>query len=349
MKLCLATALAAVIAAGCASAETYDLTIASSHSTALPWVAPLSTVIVARTNERLEAMGSPDRVNWTEAYGGALYGYTDTLEAVGDGLTDAGWVGTLWEESKMPLQNLTYYAPFTTDDPVLILNTFNRLHADLPFLQEAWAAQNTVFLGSTGADTYHLFTTFPVTSLEDLKGRKILAPGPSAAWVAAAGAVPVDGSLTTYYNQIETGVAEGVLTIMTGAAPLKIHEVAPHVTLAGIGANLIGGFAVNKESWDALSPDVQKVLTELGHDYSAENAALISTRYQAIVDGYRADPKVTVTELPLEERKKWAAALPDLAGDWAARTPHGAELLGAYMEAIRAGGGQPLRDWSAAP
>ncbi len=25
-----------------------------------------------------------------------------------------GWVGTLWELSKLPLQNVTYYVPFTT-------------------------------------------------------------------------------------------------------------------------------------------------------------------------------------------------------------------------------------------
>ena len=31
----------------------------------------------------------------------------NTLEAVEIGLTDMGWVGTLWELSKMPLQNVT--------------------------------------------------------------------------------------------------------------------------------------------------------------------------------------------------------------------------------------------------
>ena len=31
-----------------------------------------------------------------------------------------GWVGTLWELSKMPLQNVTYYVPFATDDYRLI-------------------------------------------------------------------------------------------------------------------------------------------------------------------------------------------------------------------------------------
>ena len=66
-------------------AETYDLTMASSHPTVLPWVGQLSTLVVAESNARLEAMGSEDRIEWTEAYGGSLYGFKDTLEAVGDG------------------------------------------------------------------------------------------------------------------------------------------------------------------------------------------------------------------------------------------------------------------------
>lgn len=342
-------ALVAVLCATCAHAETFDLTISSSHSTTIPWVAPLHSVIVAHTNERLEAMGSENRINWTEAYAGSLYSFGDTLEAVSEGITDAGWVGTLWEESKLPYQNVTYYTPFTSDDARLIINTFNRLHAELPFLADAWDEYNTVFLGATGADTYHLFTTFPVHSIDDLKGRKILAPGTSGPWIAAVGAVPVDGALTTFYNQIETGVADGVLSIMSGATPLKIHEVAPYVTLVGIGGNLIGGFAVNKGTWEGLPDDVQQVLRDLGQDYSAENARIVEERYQASIDAYRADPAVTLVELPLAERQKWAEALPDLAGDWAADFPHGAELVSAYMAVMRENGAVPLRDWSATP
>ena len=66
-------------------------------------------------------------MRWTEAYGGSLYKYENTLEAVEIGLTDMGWVGTLWELSKMPLQNVTYYVPFTTDDYHMIFQIFNEL------------------------------------------------------------------------------------------------------------------------------------------------------------------------------------------------------------------------------
>lgn len=338
--------LAASLGTGTAQADTYRLTIASSHTTALPWVAPLETRVVAEANARLEAAGSPNRIDWTEAFGGSLYGFGDTLAAVELGITDIGWVGTLWEESSMPYQNVTFYTPFTTNDPQLLLDTFNRLHDELPFLAESWDEHHQVFLGASAADTYHLLTNFPIQSVDDLRGRRILAPGASGAWLSAVGAVPVSGALTTYYNQVETGIADGVLVILTGAYPLRLQEVAPYVTLVGLGANFIGAMSVNRDSWEGLPDDIREVLVELGREYSNENGALLQARYQNVIAAYQDDPAVTVSTLPEEERARWAEMLPDLAGQWAANLPYGAELLDAYMAAITDAGETPLRDWS---
>ena len=145
-----------------------DLTIASSHSTGLAWVGVLHTVVVPESNRRLEAMGSPYRIHWIEAYGGSLYKYGDTLEAIEIGLTDMGWVGTLWELSKMPLQNVTYYVPFTTNDYHMMYEIMNELHRTMPAMADAWTAQNQKFLGANALDSYHLLTNFPVDSVDDL-------------------------------------------------------------------------------------------------------------------------------------------------------------------------------------
>jgi TRAP-type C4-dicarboxylate transport system substrate-binding protein len=339
-------AAAVSLAAGLASAETYELTMASSHPTVLPWVGQLSTLVVGQSNARLEAMGSEDRIEWTEAYGGALYGFKDTLEAVGDGLTDAGWVGTLWEGSKMPLQNVTYFTPFVSDDLVSTLKIMNELHAELPQLQKAWDDQNVVFLGASGVETYHLLTNFPVNSLADLEGRKILAPGPSANWIKHLGAVPVNGALPTYYNQVQTGVADGMVVILTGAFPNKHHEVAPYVTLVGIGAHMTGGLGFNKDVWDSLSDDVRTVLTELGQEYTIAHAEEVEARYAKFL-GMLPEAGATVTEMPAAEIEAWKAGLPNIAGEWAeANAADGAaEVIEAYMAKVRAMGLEPKIAW----
>ncbi len=331
-----------------AQSETFELTMASSHPTVLPWVGQLSTLVVGETNGRLEAMGSEDRVEWTEAYGGSLYGFKDTLEAVGDGLTDAGWIGTLWEGSKMPLQNLTYFSPFVTDDLVEMLTILNEMHDELPQLQKAWDDQNVVFLGASGVETYHLLTNFPVNSLADLDGRKILAPGPAANLIKHLGAVPVNGALPTYYNQIQTGVADGAVVIITGAFPNKHYEVAPYVTLVGLGASMTGGLGFNKDVWEELSDDVRQVLTELGAEYTVAHAQEVMARYEKFL-AELPNVGATVTSLPESEIAAWADSMPNLAGNWVADNAddEAAEVLDVYMSKIEAAGLTPRIDWRA--
>jgi len=337
----------AMLGFGAAQAETFNLTMASSHPTVLPWVGQLSTLVVAESNKRLEAMGSEDRIEWTESYGGALFGFKDTLEAVGDGLTDAGWVGTLWEGSKMPLQNMTYFTPFVSDDLVETLKIMNELHREVPALQKAWDDQNVVFLGASGVETYHLFTNFEVNSLADLEGRTILAPGPSANWIKAVVAVPVDGAVPACSNQIQTGVADGVLVIITGAFPNKHYEVAPYVTLVGLGAHMTGGLGFNKDIWDGLSDDVRQVLSELGEEYTVAHATEVMARYDTFL-AKLPEVGATVTSLPEADIAAWAEGLPNLAQDWVdANADKGAaDVLQAYMAKINARGLTPRIDWA---
>jgi TRAP-type C4-dicarboxylate transport system substrate-binding protein len=328
--------------------RTIKLIAASSQATTLAWVGAIHTFVIPELDRRIAAAGLPYRLRWTEAYGGSLYKYENTLEAIEIGLTDTGWVGTLWELSKLPLQNVTFYAPFVSDDFRTVVDIVNELHRTVPAMNAAWTEQNVKFLGASALDTYHLMTTFPVRSVDDLRGRKILAPGPSAAWLEGTGAVAVDGSLTTYYQQIQTGVAEGVITIMTGAAPNRLHEVAPYITLVGLGSQVTGALAINLDTWNRLPAEVRAILEQLGPEYSKAVADDIAKRYDASLARMTSEG-ATVSELPLAEKRRWIDAMPNIAARWAEATerrgiPAG-EVLRAYMSAVRARGGEPLRDW----
>ncbi len=235
-----------------------------------------------------------------------------------------GWVGTLWELSKLPLQNVTFYAPFASDDFRMVVDIVNELHRTVPAMADAWTAQNVKFLGASALDTYHLMTTFPVRyASTTCAAARFWRPGPSAAWLEGTGAVAVDGSLTTYYQQIQTGVADGVITILTGAAPNRLHEVAPYITLVGIGSQVTGALAINLDTWNRLPDDVRAALEELGPEYSRGVADDIAQRYDASIERMRSEG-ATVIEFPLAEKQKWLAAMPDIAtpldrGDRAAR------------------------------
>jgi len=340
---------ASLIYSQAAVAETRDLTIAASHTTAVPWVGVLKDHVQPEMNKRLKAAGSDLQINWTEGYGGVLYKFQDTLEAVESGLTDIGWVGTLWEPAKMPLQQIAYNTPFTTDDLVGQLEILNELHDEIPAMKQAWLDRNQVFLGAQGNETYHIFSKDPIRSLDDLKGKKILAPGPAANWLLGTGAVPVDGGLPSYYTQLKTGVADGAIVMVTGAYPFRLYEVAPYMTRVGIGSVFAGGMSINKDTWDDLPKDAQGILRDLGREYTRLHAEEIMRRYSVFLTKMQEENGLTVIDLPAGDKKRWIDGLPNIASDWVKQT--GAkglpakEVLAAYMEKVRSKLGAPQRNW----
>ncbi|HSA88470.1 MAG TPA: C4-dicarboxylate TRAP transporter substrate-binding protein [Burkholderiales bacterium] len=329
-----------------AAARDYKMTIGSSHPPVLPWTLPLKTLVVPESNKRLKAAGLPDTIQWTEAYAGALYDFNNTLEGVGDGLADIGWVGSLWEPAKQPLQNVAYYFPFVSGDVHLMTELQQRLMERVPAFAAEWTKHNTVFLGAQAADSYHLVTKFPVTSLEDLKGRKLLAPGAIAARVQGLGVTPVDAGLPVFYNMLQTGVADGAVILITGVLPFKLHEVAPYITKVDLGAVFSGALAMNKKTFDGLPPHMKDLFREIGRDYAKMCADLVAQREAGAWAALGKNPAVKVSELPQAEREKWAKALPDIAGDWTKRNGDaGRQVLKIFMEEARKRGAKPLRDW----
>lgn len=345
-------ALASVVALGFAwsgtvSAKEWKLTAGSSHPPIIPWVAVIKNHVVPESNKRLKAMGKPDSIKWTQAYAGALYNFKNTLEGVGDGLADIGWVGTLWEPVKMPLHNVTFYAPFATGNVNHLIDIQEELETSIPAMAKEWDKANAVYLGGQVADTYHLITNFPIKSMADLKGKKLMTPGAVANWLKGTGAIGVNGGLPVYYNNIKTGVADGGIVITTGMLPFKIHEVAPYITKVDIGGPISGALAMNKDTWNSMPPYMQQMFRKLGKEYAQKQTAIVAANAEKFLK-IMAKQGAKVSDFPAAERKKWVESMPNLAGDWAkANGAAGKQVLKAFMDGVRKRGGKPARAWDA--
>lgn len=328
---------------------TIRLTMASSHPTVLPWTSPLETV-VKRSNIALEERGSEHRIDWTEAYGGQLYGPPDTLEAITQNIADIGWIGALFEPSALPLQNIMYATPFATSTVEQALSTMNGLNQNEPSMIKEWSDQDIVFFGSSVSDGYSLFMNEPLDNISDIAGRKILGAASTAPYVASLGASFIAGGLPEYYSNLQTGVGDGVLIVGTGAYGLKLHEVAKYAIRVDTGPLTFGGLGMNKTVFDSLPQDVQQVMVEMGAVYSGQNADIINQRATAVWD-LMAKEGATVRDMPMEEKLQWVNALPDLGATWVAENEANGvparKIMIKFMEALRASGAEPLRDWSA--
>ncbi len=352
-RLFVQTACAAAIGLAAASPsmaqQVVKLTIAAGHPPVFLWVKLTDEVFIPEVDKRLAAAGGKYKIDWTKAWGGTLIKLGGESKGVADGVADVALVSTIFEAARFPLQNVTYYTPFGSDDVNVIAKSMADLQKSIPAMDAAWSKNGLHYLNGMALDSYHIWTKFPVTRIEDLQGKKIGAPGPAANWIKGTGAVAVAGTLNSYYEDIKSGVSDGALVFSTGAWGAKLHEVAPYVTKVNFGAMFSGGLAVNKARWDKLPAEVQKALDEAADEWSAQYAKAQTAAVNMVLEKMAAGG-AKISELSPAERKRWADALGPVAKNWSAdvtaKGAPGDEVLKAYIAALKKSGAQLPRDWS---
>lgn len=340
VALCLLSSTAAL-------ADSYNVTIVTGHPPVFRWVKMYPESFIPSVTKKLEAMGHS--IRFSEQYGGSIAGVGEELETVEAGLAEIGGCSTLFDPGKMAVQNVSYYTPFVTDDARLVADTLHELHITDPRMQQAYADNGVVYLGApTTIDDYVLMTNFPVNSLADLDGRKIAAPGAAINWLSGTGAVGVQGNLTTYYNELQTGVYDGVIVFASAAFPGKLYEVAPYLTKAGLGAQFAGLVCANVDWWEGLPEDVQTAFREAADEtaawYIGDLEKFVTIAYNAMEAA-----GTTITDASEDMRQEWASGMANAAKVWAegldAEGKDASGVLSLYMDKMRAGGAMPLRDW----
>ncbi|MCR9137572.1 MAG: C4-dicarboxylate TRAP transporter substrate-binding protein [Alphaproteobacteria bacterium] len=351
MKRLIATLMTTAILAGFSGSvqaeTTINVTMAAGHPPVFRWVKHASETFIPTVNKALE--GTDIKINWSEQYGGSLAKVGGVLEAVEEGLAEVGLVSSLFEAAKLSPQNVTYFTPFVSSNAMAVSNLIDAMHEENQELRKAWEDNNLEYLGAAiGIDDYLLMTNFPVNSLDDLKGKKIGAPGPAVNWLKGTGAIGVSGNLTTYYNELKTGVYDGVIVFATAALPGKLYEVAPNITRVGFGAQYAGGIAANKDWFDAQPEAVQTALRRGG---VAQRKAYHEDLEAAVANAFDVMKSngATIKDVGPEFRMKWAAGMDNVAKSWAAKLDEegkeGTKVLKAYMDEMRAAGAKPVRDW----
>jgi TRAP-type C4-dicarboxylate transport system substrate-binding protein len=254
------------------------------------------------------------KIAWTEAYGGTLAKIGSELETMEQGVSDLGIVATVFQSAKLPLNNVTYFVPYGPPDANVVTTAIDKVQAR-PELMAEWNKYNLVYLAGFAIENYGLATNFPITKMEDLNGKKIGGAGPNLAWFKNTGAVGVQGSLNTFYNDIKTGVYDGAVAFITSAVPAKLFEVSPNYTVVDMGAMYAGAVAMNKSRFDKL-PDEVKAAFRKGADVYKN--AYLKEQTERIAGATEAWTKSggKMTTLPASEQARLVKAIPNPTVDW---------------------------------
>lgn len=312
------------------------------------WVSELSKFFIPEVNKRLAKDGK-FKIKWNEAYGGQIVKPRGVLEGIEKRLGDIGVVTTVFHASKVPLQLITYQAPFVSLDPVKMGKAVDAIAAKFPSFRKAFENRNQVYL-ATGCvlDSYQVYSKTPIKSPKDLKGLKLAGAGANLRYFDGMGVVGVKGSLVKYYNNLKTGVVNAAVVWPEAAKTFKIGEVAPHMLKADIGTVCSKAFTANKEVWAKLPAEVKTVIKEVAVAYRDRIAKVALERAKTSMDWFNKSGG-KVVQLSAADRMAWAKGMPNIAKGWAARLEKkgipGKKILATYMDLMREGGAKPLRNW----
>ena len=333
---------AATLLGTAVQAETFTLRVCSGHPNGpAVYVADLANYFVPEVKRRV-AEETEHEIEFVEGYGGAIAGVAETLEAVQNGILDIGAYCICFEPAKLFLHNFPYYAPFGPQDSEQEMQAARAVYDAVPWLTDVFVDDyKQELLGLHGWDNYHLGTTEPWDTVEDLKGVKIGGAGPNLPWLEFAGAIPVQSTLPDGYLSLQTGVYSGWLMFPSAYLGFKFYEPSPNYTLIGFGAMGVNALTVNNRKMSSLPEDVQAIIREVGRGYEAQAGASLNGRQVSGLAGLQ-EVGAAIKELSEDARAGWAASLASFPSQQAkeadGRGMPGTEVMKAYLAAVDATG-----------
>jgi len=344
----IAAALVAAAFSGTPQAQTLKLTIAGAPPPAVTPVRIAKEYFVPEVSRRLAASGNPFKIEWTEAYSQTLVKFTETLEAVEEGVAHVGVLLKTFEESKLPLEQYVSMMPFGTADTAMQMRIDAKVRARIPEMEATFDKFNQIALTHAPSESLQMFTKFPMSRVEDLRGKKIGASGALVQVLRGTSAVIVTSSMLSSFTDIKAGIYDGYPISASLAFPYKTYQAAPFQTKVDFGTAMVAALTVNKKTWAALPPHAQKIFKEVAHEWTLQHMAAEIARSKQLVDILKKEG-VTTVEFSDEQRRNWAMKMPNIAKEWALQLDKegqpGSKILAAYMEEARAAGVKPMRNW----
>ena len=319
MKRALLAGMAALLLAGAAQAEPVILKFAidqpSNSRNYKGWFLPWMEEIEKASN---------GTIKWEQYPDGTLGKVGDTIDRVASGIAHAGW--------DIPPNYGQRYAS-------LAVASLPGIHQDSVKASAAlWRSYTKNIIGHEFSAVkllavwvgppVNLFLREKIDNPADLSGLKIATGSKERVqMIAAMGGTPVGLSVSEYYQALQKGVVDGVLTSW---APVWNNKLSDHITAVYPGPYGGGGpvIVMNKEAYESLPPDGKKAIDDLGGEYASKSAA----QYLADIeiknrDDVLADPNKHSYDMTPEQLEVWQEkAFGPVIENWVKNTPRGQEM-----------------------
>ncbi len=272
---------------------------------------------------------------WLKIYGfwGGELGYKgpELLEITRDGLVEASALVDVYIGGSLPEMTVISLG-FLMSGPLQAKIVRKDIEEVIgKKMCEDW---NTVLVGFWPSLGQTIVTRKPIRSVSDLKGLKTrTSTEQQAKTVQILGGFPQTILFGEIYTSMHLGVIDGFITGARNLLDMKLHEIAGYVTFPAVNSTF-GGIMVNKDAFDALPENVQKVLFDAGEETTRKvlqdldlDAVQLTHELQQV--------GVEITQLPAEELIRLKVKMIPIWDEWKEKaSPQGQQLLRTIREKL---------------
>jgi TRAP-type C4-dicarboxylate transport system substrate-binding protein len=219
--------------------------------------------------------------------GSSLVPTNQFVTSVDKGVVDSAFAVPGYEQGLWPITASTY----TFGAPNITYKKWRTVHDQVRDILNKNLNLNVVILSMPHVCNYALYSRKPLTGkVDDFKGLLLRGAGGSFdISLKAFGSSPVAIPAPEVYMALQKGTIDGAITIYSRYIEGKMYEVAPYFVVIPEGMTVcLQYFIINKGLWNSLTPDIQKVLLEVG----TKTVAFCNDRSEA------SDKKIVAEILP---------------------------------------------------
>ena len=238
----------------------------------LPTTHPMSTLgawfcdeIKKRTNGRVEITYYP---------GGTLLSPVKMYDGVVTGITDMGMSHISYTRGRFPIMEVF-------ENPLGFPNGWVATQVTTDFYQKFkpkdWNEVHPLYINTSGP-LLILTVNKAIKTLDDMKGVKIRATGQMSEVIKALGGIPMPLEMPDVYDSMRRNVIEGTANDLSTLKYWKFAEVNKFVTACWqLGTGYTFYFVMNKDKWNKLPADIQKIFTQVAEETRVKQALLWNT------------------------------------------------------------------------
>jgi TRAP-type C4-dicarboxylate transport system substrate-binding protein len=244
--------------------------------------------------------------------GSTLTPPSQTYDSIVNGIADVGWSALAYTRGKFPLSEVLDL-PLGYKSALVATRAANEYIK--AFQPKEFNETQLMYLSCHAGGV--LLTKKPVRSIEEMKGMKIRASGLATKLIQALGGAPVGMPFTEVYDALSKGVAQGTLGPWGTVDEWKLAEVVSYVTEFPGSAYTTSYFvAMNKEKWNSLPPDVQKIIEQINQEWIEKHGHEWDEMDRTAKQTF-AKKGGTVFVLSKEEDARWVKAVQPILSDYA--------------------------------